>query len=222
MKCLTKLKTAVLLLTAASVLSGCAVLLVGGAVVGGAVVATDRRSSGTQIDDQAIEFKSGPRIKELLGGRGHVNVVSYNRIVLITGEVPTDADKLALEQRLGQIDNVRSVASELAVMDASSLSERSTDTFITSKVKAALVDAGEVSSAAIKVVTERGSVFLMGRVTEREAARASDVVRTVRGVQKVVRVFETITEDELSNLQPRRYPKSAVSPASAPASTPTF
>jgi osmotically-inducible protein OsmY len=190
--------TAVLITT--SVLSGCAFLLVGGALVGGAVVATDRRSSGTQVDDQAIEFKAGPRVREVVGTRGHVNVVSYNRLALITGEVPTEEDKATMEQKIAAIENVRSVVNELAVMPASSLTERSNDALITSKVKATLVDAGDVSSHAFKVVTERSTVYLMGRVTEREATRVVEIVRTIRGVEKVVRVFEIVTEDELMGL----------------------
>jgi osmotically-inducible protein OsmY len=189
---------------AAAALPGCAALLVGGAVVGSAVVATDRRSSGTQIDDQAIELKSGPRIKELVGSRGHVNVVSYNRVVLITGEVPTDQDKAALEQAITQIEHVRSVVSELAVMPPSDLADRSNDTFLTSKAKASLIEASDISATSFKVLTERGTVYLMGRVTEREAERATEVVRSIRGVQKVVRVVETIQEDERARLLPVR------------------
>jgi osmotically-inducible protein OsmY len=193
-----------MLICAGAALPGCAPLLVGGAIVSGAVVATDRRSSGTQIDDQAIELKSGPRIKELVGNRGHVNVVSYNRVVLITGEVATDADKTALEEAITQIEHVRSVVSELAVMAPSDLADRSNDTFITSKAKATLVEASDISATVFKVLTERATVYLMGRVTEREAQRATELVRTIRGVQKVVRVVEIIPEDERARLLPVR------------------
>lgn len=194
-------------LIASSALSGCAALLVGGAVVGGSLLATDRRSSGTQIDDQSIEMKANTKVRELLGDRGHVNVTSYNRLVLLTGEVPTDADKSAIEQSVAKVDNVRSTVNELAAMTASSLSNRSNDALVTSKVKATLVDAGDISANAFKVVTERGTVYLMGKVTEREAERASELTRSISGVQKVVRVVEVITEAELAELNPRGAPK---------------
>jgi osmotically-inducible protein OsmY len=194
-------------LIASSTLSGCAALLVGGAVVGGTMMATDRRSSGAMIDDQSIELKANTKVQEILGDRGHVNVTSYNRMVLLSGEVPAEADKAAIEQSIAKVDNVRSVVNELAATMASSLSNRSNDALITSKVKATLVDAGDLSSSAFKVVTERSTVYLMGRVTEREADRATDLTRSISGVQKVVRVMEVISEAELAELEPRNAPK---------------
>ncbi len=198
-------------LVASSALSGCALpfLLVGGAVVGGTLIATDRRSPGTQMEDQSIEVKAGGPIRDILGDRGHVNVTSYNRLVLLTGEVPTEADKAAIEQAVAKLDNVRSVVNELMPGFASSLSSRSNDTLLTSKVKATLIDAGDVPGTAFKVVTERGIVYLMGRVTEREATRAVDLVRTIKGVQKVVRVLEVLTDAELAAIEPRAVPKAA-------------
>lgn len=193
-------------LVAAGSLSGCAAILVGGAVVGGTMMATDRRSSGAIVDDQTIEMKAGTKVREVLGDRGHVNVTSYNRMVLLTGEVPTEADKAAIEQSIARVDNVRSTVNELAAITASSLSNRSNDAFLTSKVKATLVDAGDLSSNAFKVLTERGTVFLMGRVTEREADRATDLTRSISGVLKVVRVMEVISEAELAELDPRNAP----------------
>jgi osmotically-inducible protein OsmY len=195
-------------LVASTTLSGCAALLVGGAVVGGSLLASDRRSSGTQLDDQAIELKANSRVRDLLGDRGHVNVTSYNRLVLLTGEVPSEADRTNIEQAVARIDNVKSVVNELAAMTASSLSNRSNDALITSKVKATLVDAGDISSNAFKVLTERGTVYLMGRVTEREAERASDLSRSISGVQKVVKVLEVITDAELGEIDPKAVPKS--------------
>jgi osmotically-inducible protein OsmY len=194
-------------LVATTALSGCAVLLVGGAVVGGSLIATDRRSSGTQLDDQAIELKGSAKVREVLGDRGHVNVTSYNRMVLLSGEVPTEENKAAIEQAVAKVDNVRSVFNELSVQTASSLSNRSNDTLVTSKVKATLVDAGDISANAFKIVTERGIVYLMGRVTEREAERASELTRSINGVQRVVRVLEVISEAELADLNPRGAPK---------------
>ena len=182
-------------------LSACA-LVVGGAMVGGTMVAIDRRTTGTQIEDQSIESKASSRVREIVGDRGHVNVTSYNRTVLLTGEVPTEADRTAVEQAVQRIENVRSTVNELAVMPPSSMSTRSNDSFLTGKVKATFVDAKDLQANAFKVVTERGTVYLMGRVTEREATRATDLARTVSGVQKVVRVFDIVTEAELTDVQP--------------------
>jgi osmotically-inducible protein OsmY len=189
-------------------LSACA-LVVGGAMVGGTMVAIDRRTTGTQLEDQSIESKASSRIRELVGDRGHVIVTSYNRTVLLTGEVPTEADRTAVEQAVQRIENVRSTVNELAVMPPSSLSTRSNDSFLTGKVKATFVDAKDLQANAFKVVTERGTVYLMGRVTEREATRATDLARTVSGVQKVVRVFEVVTEAELAEAQTKTEPATA-------------
>ncbi len=188
-----------------ALLSGCAGLVVGGAVVGGLMV-TDRRTSGAQVEDQAIELKAINRIQTVLGERGHVNITSYNRMALLTGEVPTEADRSAIEQSISQIENVRSIVNELAVTANSSIGSRSNDVVLTSKVKASFLDARDLQANAFKVVTERGQVFLMGRVTEREAKRAGDVARSIGGVQKVVRVFELISEAELAELQPSKDP----------------
>jgi osmotically-inducible protein OsmY len=195
-------RTLVLALLAAAALPACAPLLVGGAVVGGSMMAVDRRTSGTQVEDQAIELKAPARIREAIGGEAHVNVTSYNRVVLLTGEVPTEAARSAAEQAASRVESVRSVVNELAVMGNSSLTSRSSDSIVTGRVKAALVEAKDMQANAVKVVTERGVVFLMGRVTEREAARATDIARSQSGVQKVVRVFELLTEAELAELLP--------------------
>jgi osmotically-inducible protein OsmY len=195
--------TLLALLAASATLSACAPLLVGSAAVSGAMLFTDRRTSGAQLEDQSIEIKGLARAKSAAGDRGHLNVTSYNRVALITGEVPTDADRAAVEQALTAVDNVRSVVNEVGVMPNSALTTRSNDSLITGKVKATLVDAKDVQANAFKVVTERGTVYLLGRVTEREASRAVELTRTIAGVQKVVRVFETLTEDELKALTPR-------------------
>ena len=199
----TLLRSLLLALAAGTTLSACAPLLIGGAIWGGTMVVSDRRTSGTQIDDQAIELKSVRRIADVIADRGHVNVTSYNRLVLITGEVPTEADKTAVEQAVMRIENVRSIVNELTLTAPSSLSARSNDTLMTSKVKASMVDAKDIQSNAFKVVSERSVVYLMGRVTEREANRAADVARGVSGVQKVVKVFEVVSEGELSDTQPK-------------------
>ena len=193
-------------LAAATLLAGCAPLLLGGAAVGSAMVVTDRRTSGTQLEDQEIELKAVNRSRDITGDPGHVNATSYNRLVLLTGEVPSEADKAKVVQSVATIDNVRKVVDELAVMGASSLTARSNDTLLTPKVKTSLIDAKDVFANAIKVVTERGTVYLMGIVTEREANRAADIARTVPGVQKVVRVFDIVSEAELANIQPKQAP----------------
>ena len=192
----------VVLALGAGTLSGCAGLVVGGAVVGGLMV-TDRRTSGAQVEDQSIELKAAERLQAALGDRGHVNVTSYNRMALLTGEVTTEADRAAAEQAVAQIENLKSIVHELGIGPASSVNGRMNDTVLTSKVKASFIDAADLQANAIKVVTERGQVYLLGRVTEREAKRASDVARSVPGVRKVVRVFEVISEAELANLQPK-------------------
>jgi osmotically-inducible protein OsmY len=196
---LSRLRNATLVALTALTLGGCAAVVVGGAV-GTAMVAADRRTSGTQLEDQAIELKAVNRIRDAVGERGHVNAVSYSRTVLLTGEVASEADRSAIEQAVARIENVRSTVNELAVMGSSSLSARSNDAILTSKVKASHIDAKDLQANAIKVVTERATVYLMGRVTEREATRATELARGVSGVQKVVRVFEILTEAELADL----------------------
>ena len=181
-------------------LQGCVLLLGAGAVAGGLSL-NDRRTSGTQIEDQSIELKSGGRIRDAIGDKAHINVTSYDRIALISGEVPTDADKAAVEKAVAGIEGVTNVVNELEVGANSTISTRSSDTVITTRVKSALIDAKDVQASAIKVVTERGNVYLMGRVTEREAGRATEVARAQPSVLKVVRVFEILTEEQLGNLK---------------------
>ena len=194
-------------------LSACAPLVLGGAMAGGAMVATDRRTSGAQLEDQGIELRATNRLRDLLGERGNVSVTSYNRQVLLTGEVPTEADKAAVEKTVAGVDNVRSIANELAVLGASSLTQRSSDTLITGRVKAAMVDARDLSANAVKVVTARGAVYLMGRVTQREADRATDITRNTQGVQRVVRVLDIISEEELARTLPQPAPVKDATPA---------
>ena len=180
-------------LTLASALSACAPLVIGGGAVVGAMVATDRRTTGTQVDDQGIELRASGRITEALGDRVHVNITSYNRQVLITGEVPTEADSQRVLAIVQNVQNVRSTVNALAVMPNSSLSERSNDTYITGKVRAKLVDIEDLAaSSAFKVITERGEVYFLGRVTQHESDQLTAAARSIDGVRKVVRVFEII------------------------------
>lgn len=191
---------ALLALSALVALPGCAPLLVGGAMVGGVLVATDRRTSGAVVEDQAIELKAANRVREL-ATLGHVNATSYNRVILLTGEVPDAGERERVEKALMGIENLRSIVNELEVAGNSSLTSRSNDALLTTKVKASFVDAQDVFANAIKVVTERGTVYLLGRVSEREAERAASLASRVPGVQKVVRVFEILSEDEVKALQ---------------------
>ncbi len=181
-------------------LTACAPLLVGGAVVTG-MSAADRRTTGSQIEDERIETRGASRLRENLGERVHINITSYNRQVLLTGEVPNEQDKQLAEQVVSRIENVRSITNDLAVLGHSTLTQRSSDALVTGRVKANLIDARDLNASAFKVVTERGVVYLLGRVTAREADRATDIARRTSGVQKVVRLFELITEEELLEMQ---------------------
>jgi osmotically-inducible protein OsmY len=189
---------------ASTLATGCAPLIIGGAMMGGVSVATDRRTSGTQLEDETIEVKAGARIREQLGDKVHATVNSYNRVALVTGEATTEADREALERIVGGVENVQKVLNEAAVMGASSLTSRSNDLVIASKVKAKLIDARDLISNAFYVVVERGTVYLMGRVTEREASRSTEIARQISGVGKVVRAFEIISEDELARVAPKK------------------
>lgn len=199
---------------AAGSLTACFPLLVGGAAVG-AMVAVDRRTSGAQLEDEGIELRAANRLRDAFGDRVRVNVTSYNRQVLLTGEARTEQDKQAVEQVIGRVENVRSVINEIAVFGmAPSLQQRTNDALITGKVKASFIDAKDLHASAIKVVTERGTVYLMGLVSQREADRATQITRTVSGVQRVVRIFEILSEEELQRLS--REPRQ---PAPRPATT---
>ena len=187
--------------TVSTSLTGCFPLLLGGAMVGGTVGYTDRRTSGTQLEDEAIELKASNRLRKELGERARVSVVSYNRLVLLTGVVSGEAVRVAVGRLVSGVDNVRSIVNEVTVVSAQPTNTTASDALVTSKVKASLVDSKDIFAQSVKVVTEQGTVYLMGRVTEREANRATEIARGVSGVDKVVRVFEVISEAELANMQ---------------------
>jgi osmotically-inducible protein OsmY len=190
------MKRYALLLLAAilPLVQGCAPLVIGGAAATGVMVAEDRRTVGIMTEDQTIESRVSNRIGENLKGNIHVNVTSFNRMVLLTGEVPDAASKERAAQVARAVENVRSVYNELFVMPVTPMSSRTNDTIITSKVKGRFVDASKFSPVHVKVVTENGVVYLMGLVKKQEAADATDVTRTTSGVLKVVRLFEYIDE----------------------------
>jgi osmotically-inducible protein OsmY len=216
MKLVTKICLPIVL--AALSLSACAPLMFGG-VIGGAMVASDRRTTGVQLEDETIEQRASSAMRENFGTKEHINITSYNRQVLITGEVSSDTVKSQVEQLIRKVENVRGVVNELAVGPASSASDRTNDALLVAKVKASMVDTEDVFANVYKVVAERGTIYLMGRVTQREAQRATEVVRGVSGVKRVVRVFDYLTEDELRAMQPKRKdePMKSGAPAAAPA-----
>ena len=178
-------------------LSACAPLILGGAVLGGGLVATDRRTTGIQIEDESIELRAASRVREL-ATLGQVSVTSYNRLVLLTGEVPGAAERAQVEQAVAKVENVRTVVNELVVAPNSSLSSRTADSALATKVKLTLVDAKDVQANAFKVVAERRVVYLMGRVTEREGQRGAELASQVSGVEKVVKVFDIVNEKDLA------------------------
>ncbi len=212
--------TATLLASAALVttLSACLPLIVGGAFVGSGLVATDRRTSGTQLEDEGIELRANSRLRGVLSDGGHVNVTSYNRQVLLTGEVSSEAEKKLTEDTVTAVDNVQKIVNELIIGPVTGLAQRSGDVLTTGKVRAAFVDAKDIYANSFKVVTERGITHLMGRVTQHEADRATEIARNTSGVQKVVRIFDVITEDDLQRqpLAPPRPTSSAPAAVSAP------
>jgi osmotically-inducible protein OsmY len=182
-------------------LSACAPLLVGGAFFGTVKVATDRRTSETQLVDEAIELRSFNRLRESLGDRGRVNATSYGRRVLLVGEVPTAQDRALAERAVGSVDNVLRVINELQVMPAVPLNQRSEDVIITGRIRAQILDAKDLTSNAFKITTNRGVVYIMGVVTNREAARVTNMARMIQGVKQVVNMVDLISEEELARIQ---------------------
>ena len=170
-------------------LHGCVPVVVGGAAATGVVVAEDRRTVGTMTEDESIEFKVLQRLRERLKD-GNINVTSYNRLVLLTGEVPDAKAKATAETIARGIENVRGVFNELQVAGNSSLTARANDSYVTSKVKARFVDGQRFNPVHVKVVTESNVVYLLGLVRKKEADEATEIARTTAGVQRVVRVFE--------------------------------
>lgn len=177
-------------------LSGCGALVVGGAATA-AGVAHDRRTAGTVVEDQAIEIKAYEalnRYPQQMAG-AHINVTSYDNNVLLSGEVPNQQVGEWAAETVSKVEKVRQVHNELAVATPTSLTSRSNDAWITTKAKASLLNISGLPGfdpTRVKVVTERGVVYLMGLVTPAEAEAAASVVRQVAGVQKVVKLFEYI------------------------------
>lgn len=195
----TRLALLLLAATVTPLLSGC----FGAAAVGvgaGALLIGDRRLTETYLADEGIEIRAANRISERFGNLAHVNVTSYNRAVLLTGEVPDAAAKAEAEKIAAGVPNVKAISNELEVAGVSPLSARSNDAFITSKVKGRFLDANQFQVNHVKVVTEAGVVYLLGVVAKREADAAVEVARTTGGVKKVVRVFEIVSEEAIRRL----------------------
>jgi osmotically-inducible protein OsmY len=192
---INKLSKIVLAAAMAASLSGCVAVAVGG-VATAALSANDRRTIGMQTEDKAINVKAEIKMQQLTGENGHINVTSYNRKVLLTGEVRDEAMKQAAEREVRAIENVVSVINELEIAGPSSYTSRSSDALITTKVKASLVDKKTISATSVKVTTERGVVYLQGLVTPREGNIAADVAKGVSGVTRVVKIFEYIAEED--------------------------
>jgi osmotically-inducible protein OsmY len=185
-------KQALLALLLVPFFSGCALLVAAGvATVGtGVAVSQDRRTGGMLVEDQNIESKSNQRIRDKMGGNLHVNVVSFNRNVLLTGEVPSESARKEIEQIVKDVEHVRNVLNEIAVGPVSSFASRSNDALITSKVKGRFMDGGKFQINHVKVITEDSVVYLLGIVNTDEAGSAVDIARSTKGVRKVVKVFE--------------------------------
>lgn len=202
------------LIAALPLLQGCVPAVIGAGAAAGVMTAHDRRSTGAQADDEGLEWKAAQQIPENYQANAHVNFTAFNRRLLITGEVPSEEAQNAIGERVGKLEGVKEVFNETVVGAASSLSSRTNDSYVTSKVKARLVDEKTLSANHIKVVTEAGIVYLMGIVTEREGKVAVAVTRTTAGVRKVVNLTEVIGDAEAKRLQ--TLPSAGTAPPSQP------
>lgn len=202
-------------------LPGCGVLFVGGAATG-AAVASDRRTTGQQVEDKTIELKSANEMRKLVGDKGRVNSTCYGGLLLLTGDVPTDAMKRQAEEAAGHVEKVKKVVNEIRVGDITPLGVRTNDTWLTSKVVASLIDAKGVPTRTISVTTERGVVYLLGKVTQDESDRAAIVASGVSGVNKVVKLFEIVSPESLLQRQtPAPVQDNAAAPSSTAAPSPS-
>ncbi len=184
-------------LTAAALMAGCTTpVMVGTVLFGGtAWVMSDRRTVGVIVEDEGIEIRARNRAIDVIGNQGHVVVNSYNRQILLTGEVFNESDRRAVEQAIRKVDNVAGVTNELVITWPSPMNERANDLGLQAKVKATLINDGGVPSTAFKIVVERGVVYLMARVSAAEADRATELTRNIAGVKRVVRLIEVVPGD---------------------------
>lgn len=186
-------------LAISGLLSACAPVIVGGAAATTTAMAIDRRTVGEQIDDQSIELKVSSRIREILPDNARINNISYAGLVILTGDVPSENIKQLAATKTQEVEKVKRVINEIRVGDVTPLSVRTNDTWLTSKIKTALINAKDVPFRTILVTTERGNVYLLGKVTHDEANRASYVASTVNGVNRVVKAFEIISAASIAN-----------------------
>lgn len=211
----SRLTTCLSLLAMAATLSGC----IGAVAVGagaGTLIATDRRISEVYLADEAIEIRVNNAIGQQLGDKVHVNATSYNRMLLLTGEVPDAASKDQAEKvAIANSSEIKRITNELQIAGPSSYTARSNDTYLTSKVKARFLDAARFSINHVKVVTENSSVYLLGIVTQAEADSAVEIARTTGGVQRVVRVFEIISDEQARQIDRTLSGKSSENKATA-------
>jgi osmotically-inducible protein OsmY len=196
-------------------LQGCVPLVVGATAVG-SMAAVDRRSLGMQTDDKTIELKGEGRASKITGDKGRVAVTSYNRMVVLSGEVADEKMKAEVQAQIATLGDLKKIENDLEVAPVSTVSARSSDLLITSKVKAAIIDTKDLYISAFKIHTDRGVVYLMGRVTQREAKLAAEVARNAASdIRKVVKLFEYITEDELLEIKAKSSPEESRTPAPA-------
>ena len=186
-----KRSLALVTLAALPLLQGCFPLAVTG-MGAAALMANDRRTSGTYIEDESIEWKAVARLREINGRGAHINPTSFNRLVLLTGEAPTEELKREAEEIARKVENVREVTNEIRIAAPSNLAARGNDALITSNVKARMVNNGRVSPTHVKVLTEANVVYLMGLLTTDEADAAVEIARSAQGVSRVVKVFEYV------------------------------
>lgn len=184
-------------LASAMLMSACAPVVVGGAAATTAVVASDRRTTGEQLDDKTIQLKAGSETSVLFGNKARIVPVSYAGNVLLLGDVPTEADKQKAAAAVETIEPVQKVYNQLRVGDITPLSVRTNDTWLTTKVTTALINTEGVPTRTIVITTERGKVYLMGKVTATEAERAAKAAAHVNGVNQVVTLFDIITPQQL-------------------------
>lgn len=196
-------------------LQGCLPLVVGATAVG-SMAAVDRRSLGMQTDDKTIELKGEGRASKITGDKGRVAVTSYNRMVVLSGEVADEKMKAEVQAQIATLGDLKKIENDLEVAPVSTVSARSSDLLITSKVKAAIIDTKDLYISAFKVHTDRGVVYLLGRVTQREAKLGAEVARNAASdIRKVVKLFEYITEDELLEIKTKSSPEESRTPAPA-------
>jgi osmotically-inducible protein OsmY len=196
-------------------LQGCLPLVVGATAVG-SMAAVDRRSLGMQTDDKTIELKGEGRASKITGDKGRVAVTSYNRMVVLSGEVADEKMKAEVQAQIATLGDLKKIENDLEVAPVSTVSARSSDLLITSKVKAAIIDTKDLYISAFKVHTDRGVVYLLGRVTQREAKLGAEVARNAASdIRKVVKLFEYITEDELLEIKAKSSPEESRTPAPA-------